>query len=221
MEACCLRGDIARSPALPGPSTYALEKLRRDFRERVGVRLEDLRLVQEPTLKLGEKVWRGFREWACGELGEACFAELICLPPLLVELICGFGIHLFDSQQSLYLFRRLIVYCQRERPATRPFLGKAWSLVSRWESLEPPNHRTPMPVVVLRAMVTTAVSWGWFRMAGILMITFFGLCRPGEVLAARRKDLLLPQDLEFATLSLYVSAAGSTRTYAKRSSCSR
>ena len=44
-------------------------------------------------------------------------------------------------------------------------------------------------------MVSLCLGWGWLRVAGVIVLTFEAICRPGEVLNACRRDLLLPQDL--------------------------
>ena len=74
-------------------------------------------------------------------------------------------------------------------------LGLAWQTLNRWDYIEPVCHRTPLPYALFRAMVSTAVHLKWFRFAGVMILTFEGLCRPGETLNAERSDLLLPEDL--------------------------
>ena len=68
-------------------------------------------------------------------------------------------------------------------------LGPAWEMVSRWERLQPVEHRTPVP-----ELVTLAWCFGMRRWAAVTLISFYGLARVGEVLKVTRKDLLLPED---------------------------
>ena len=68
-------------------------------------------------------------------------------------------------------------------------------MIARWEKLEPPIHRTPIPGSILRAMVVIGVLLNWKRFSGVLCLAFFGITRPGEVLRASRKDLVLAGDL--------------------------
>ena len=70
-----------------------------------------------------------------------------------------------------------------------------WDNVHRWEILQPAVHRVPLPASILRAMVSIAVQLNWPRFAGAICITYFGITRPGEVLRATRKDLVLAEDL--------------------------
>ena len=116
---------------------------------------------------------------------------------LLGILLEQFGYYLFESGQSLYLYRQILTFAQRRKPSVRLSLGSAWQIVSKWQSLEPTNHRTPLPLAIFRAMVATAIGLGWHRWAGIVVLAFEGITRPGEALRAVRSDLLLPRDLVF------------------------
>lgn len=62
-------------------------------------------------------------------------------------------------------------------------------------AIEPVVHRTPLPYVIYRAMVSLALALKWRRVAALIVLTFEAICRPGEVLSATRDDLLLPSDL--------------------------
>ena len=117
------------------------------------------------------------------------------VPETLSELLELFGRHLFESGQSIYLMRQLVTHVQRTFPDFRRNLGRVWQLVARWESLTPISHRTPLPLVIFQAMVALAISLGWMRWAGVAIIGFEGICRPGEPLQSVREDLLLPRDL--------------------------
>ena len=44
-------------------------------------------------------------------------------------------------------------------------------------------------------MVAVAILWSWNRVAGTLLLAFWGITRPGEVLRTLRSDLWLPCDL--------------------------
>ena len=74
-------------------------------------------------------------------------------------------------------------------------MGLCWTMVSRWEMMEPTVHRTPLPTVLFHAMLTVCIGWGWRRFASILILGFLGIARPGEPLAAKRRELILPSDM--------------------------
>ena len=56
------------------------------------------------------------------------------------------------------------------------------------------------------AVLSTALTWGWVLEAGVFALAWSGLLRSEEVLAATRKDLILPrdaaQDTTFALLQI-------------------
>lgn len=172
----------------PGP--------RRVFRARRSVHLlDEMDIVEPQTALLGERVWWSFRNWACRSLAPETFESVVLCPETLCLLIECFGRYLFEEGHSIYLLRQLITFCQRWKPQFRGSLRGAWQLVSRWEQIQPLRHRTPLPLVAYRAMISVALMWRWFRWAAVTMIAFEGITRPGEVLSANRGDLLLPRDL--------------------------
>ena len=59
---------------------------------------------------------------------------------------------------------------------------------------EPHCHHKAMPQSILLAVLSAAISWGWPLEAAIFALAWCGLLRPGEVLQARREDLILPRD---------------------------
>ena len=154
-------------------------------------------IVEAGTELIGSRVWERFRAWCLRSLRVSTFEQLIVCPQTLVELLEAFGRDLFAEGASLYLYRHLLTAVQRWQPDFRPFMSRAWQLVVRWESLDPVRHRTPLPLVLFRAMVSIASLWGWRRFLGIMLLSYFGICRPGEPLGATRFDLLLPRDLVY------------------------
>ena len=120
---------------------------------------------------------------------------VFAFPQTFAEIVRAFGVVLFDQGHALYTYRHLLAHLQREDPARRQHFSRCWQLVSRWQRLEPIQHRSPVPYVLVRAIVSVALLWGWQRVACVVLLCFFGLARPGEVLQARRRDLLLPRDL--------------------------
>ena len=54
--------------------------------------------------------------------------------------------------------------------------------------------RPPVPFPLLAAMVGTAASWGWLRMSVPILIAFFALLRPAEMLALLWSDLVGPAE---------------------------
>ena len=71
-------------------------------------------------------------------------------------------------------------------------MGGAWRRLNAWSAAEPPDLHPPMPYKLLRAMVATTIAWGWYEMAVILLLGFYGLLRPSEYLGVEWGDLVLP-----------------------------
>ena len=72
----------------------------------------------------------------------------------------------------------------------------AWDVAFSWLHAEPGAHHVAMPWQVLLAMIVVSLTWGWTHFAGALAFGWGALCRPGEILSARRSDLLLPRDVD-------------------------
>lgn len=157
--------------------------------------LENVPLVEARTLAMQSRYWKWFEDWACGGLSREAFAALCHKPYLLCVLLKEFGNYLFSQGKSLHVYRHLIVYVQKTMLEAKPFMSLNWDMIARWEMLEPPLHRVPIPSSVLRAMVAAAVLLRWHRFGAALCLSFYGITRPGEVLKAVRKDLVLPEDL--------------------------
>ena len=98
-----------------------------------------------------------------------------------------------SAQENLCInmFRHLMVFLQHMFPDQRPRLAPAWDLLARWELVQPVTHRPPLPKVLLDAMLSLALTWGWLRWAALTDLAFHGALRVGEPLKAKRSDLLL------------------------------
>ena len=116
----------------------------------------------------------------------------------------AYGNELYSTGGSKHSFRYTLVGAQREIVTLRGNLGPAWELLSRWEAVEPVVHRTPVPEALLKAMVTVGWLRGFQRWAGCALLAFYGVARIGEVLACRREQLVLPDDLCMATSAVFL-----------------
>ncbi|CAE7549584.1 Mettl5, partial [Symbiodinium microadriaticum] len=136
-------------------------------------------LVEASTQKQRDALWCAFARWLSDQ---GISAEELTQPP---------GSSDVDSVNCIL---------------TRRLLQPAWDLAFSWKRAEPGRHHTAMPWQVLLGLVTTALLWGWPRTAGLLALSWGGLLRIGEALAARRSDLMLPADvwntIDFAYLSI-------------------
>lgn len=161
---------------------------------RVGL-LEAVPLVETRTLELQSKVWSDFVIWARTVLSEGAVQSALTQPLLIIALAKEYGNVLFSRGTALYVYRHFVISLQKQVLSARPFISELWDMVSRWESLEPTTHRTPLPAAIFRAMMNVALTWKWFRFAATLGIAFYGIGRPGEAICARRRNLILPSDM--------------------------
>ena len=111
------------------------------------------------------------------------------------NMLSSYGRHMYECGKALFNFRHLVVFALREFPGLRGHLSLAWDAIARWEELEPVEHRRPVPLKMLEAMVSLAIAWKWTRIGCVLLIAYFGCCRPGEVIKACRGQLVFPRDL--------------------------
>ena len=121
-----------------------------------------------------------------------------------MEAVVSFGHFSFGIGSSLFYYRQLIAHLQRTKPQLKPFLEAAWELINKWESLEPVQHRPPLPEPILHAMMSVGLAWRWDKwvadVAGLTLGVYAG-CRIGEVLKARRRNHLTPSDLHMMMTS--------------------
>ena len=109
-----------------------------------------------------------------------------------------------------------------QKAILRRCLQPAWDVAYSWMRNEPPSHHTAMPWQVLLALLSTAITWGWLREAGLLALSFGGLLRAGECLNAVRRDLLLPSDTCFSNSFILLALdEAKTRFSAARHQCAK
>ena len=184
----CARGGHARigEAANPGP------RLGRGPR---GGDLTEVELLEPATIAMRARIWTSFVTWIDEHVGGGVFPWVLGQPSTLVDLLISFGHSAYREGLSLSYYRQLLAHVQRENLAVRPFMSLAWQLVTKWELMEPTNHRPPLPEPILAAMISLGLAWGWNQWTCTLIFSFFGACRVGEVLHASREHLLLPSDL--------------------------
>ena len=158
-------------------------------------RLEDFGLVEERTAILQQKVWLDFANWCQEKISFQAWESALMFPMLLCCLLKEYGSFLYASGRSLYVFRHLVVYAQQSCLGARMYMHTVWDMISRWEIAEPTEHRAPLPSPIFHAMMSIAMQWNWHHFAAVLGLAFYGICRPGEVIAATRRCLVLPSDM--------------------------
>eukprot|EP00438_Fugacium_kawagutii_P030227 Skav219520 [mRNA] locus=scaffold30:151922:156355:+ [translate_table: standard] len=184
----CSAGRIGEAKN-PGPRRPRTQPQRRTGR------LEDVELLEPQTIAMRAKFWNSFSAWLLEEVGAAVRDSITSNPLLMVKALEHYGGLEFSAGTPLYYYRQLLAHVQREFPLTKPFMAVAWRVVSRWEQLEPVQHRPPVPEPLVLAMSSLALIWNWPLFAAATLACFYGICRIGEVLSAERGSLLTPTDL--------------------------
>ena len=163
--------------------------------------LEEGRPVLQKTQLHRDKLLTWFKEWLISE--EVNFDDLILVGNPDIDainvLLQRYGRSLFRAGRPYGHYAETVNAVAGKRPRLRRQLQPAWDLAYTWMRQEPPNHHTALPWQVLLCMLSTAISWGWPQVAGILALSWGGLTRIGEALGALRKHLVLPQDVEFTS----------------------
>ena len=111
-------------------------------------------------------------------------------------LLTKYGRELFRAGRTYNQFAETINELTSRRPHLRRLVQSAWDLGYAWRKAEPSVHHIAMPAVVLMAILSTCLAWGWTRLAGCFAMMWGGLLRPGEMVNATRADLLLPDDVQ-------------------------
>jgi hypothetical protein len=184
--AACARCSTSRIGEAKSPGPRIRRNVPGDFD------LEEVAFVQPATALLQTRVHERYCNWLVSRLSPATITSLENNPHLQVLFLRAFGNDQFRAGEPMYLFRHLVVFLQQMFPGERPKFSPAWDLLARWEMVQPVTHQPPLPKVLLDAMISLALTWGWIRWASLTSLAFHGAMRVGEPLKAKRSDLLLP-----------------------------
>ena len=176
----------------PGPpkSSRPRNLARRDTADLFGAQLHE-----PTTLVIQNRVWNKFEKWSRELFSDEVRQQLFLCPTIAAQVLRNYGLHCYETGGALYELRHFLVSVGQCYPLLKPVLGPAWDVLARWEEINPVEHRIPLPELLFRAMFAMAVFKGWRRWAATLLLGYEGIARIGEVLAALRRDLVLPSDL--------------------------
>ena len=164
---------------------------------RHGVVLVADRVLKAQTRSRRETLLDHFETWLLGhammtlhDLLEGPQVDAEQVSTMLVE----YGKEMYYSGKSYGRFSETINAVGAKRPVLRRQLVGAWDLAFAWVSDEPHFHHPAMPLSVVLAFSALGLLWGWPDVSAVLLMTWAGILRIGEVLAATRADLVLPRD---------------------------
>lgn len=115
-------------------------------------------------------------------------------------------LHGKNRKDSLRIAKHAVLFTQTWRPRLRKSLQCTWQTLRAWEEQQPSSFRAPVPLPILAALVCAARRRAyfdcegdqrelWLSFAALLLVGFFGLLRPGELLALLVSDVSLPNSL--------------------------
>eukprot|EP00435_Cladocopium_sp_Y103_P039758 s1997_g10.t1 len=186
---CCLL--FSSAGAMPIQPQTAAEISR--FQQREGVQLFAMRAIKQQTRDRRKVYLTWFREWLWEEKRVSFRALIDHRPPdteRIAEFLVEYGKALYRGGKTYGVFSETINSVAVERPLIRRQLSTAWDLAFAWLQDEPHAHHPAMPLSIMAALVVVALYWGWPHEAAIILMSWAGVMRIGEVLAAKRKDLV-------------------------------
>lgn len=160
-----------------------------------GLDLRARRNLEQQTIDRRTQEWNALLAWASP--AHAAVLREGHSPEEVDDILARYGQHLYDAEaRGPTGFRECIfAVTDRHRRLRGRGLVYAWDVVGAWEELEPSVPRNPMPVLVVRAAIAAALGWSWRSLAALLAVAFHAALRPGEFIALRVRDILLPEQL--------------------------
>ena len=116
--------------------------------------------------------------------------------PLFTDLTRTYGFEGYVAEWPRNDFVDTLLAITDKISWARASLGGAWRVVRRWHQLEPSTPHVPLPLYLLRAVVSVLASWKWTVVLTSVWISFWSLLRPGELFGLVREDILLPRQHE-------------------------
>lgn len=201
---CC------RLLSLPSPSSGRAMAMPMVPRTPAEVKKSLARSAQPPLAEgrpVRDKYFRFFESWTKEE-GIDIHALLEHSHQYVEEInivVSRFGRELFKAGKTYNQYAETINSLTSTRPSLRRQMQGAWDLGFAWMRQEPTQHHVAIPSIILIAMITTSLLWGWVRFAGCLALGWGSLLRPGEIFSLRRLNLLFPEDSGFSIPYVLVS----------------
>ena len=188
-------GSFTFAEAMP-ITPAGTEDLKRAQR-RAGVQLFPDRVVNQRTRSHRDTLLEQFDNWLA-ESFRTTLHELVFgrdfHAETVAEALTSYGKQMYYAGKPYGRFSETINAVTSLRPTLRKQVSQAWDLAFNWVADEPHEHHPALPLSILLAVSGLAILWGWAEEAAVLLITWTGLLRIGEVLSASRRELVLPSD---------------------------
>ena len=134
--------------------------------------------------------------WLQGHLGVGLEHLAFNNVPVLAMVLQEFVYDAFEKRWSIGKVRETLNGVAARYHWIRGQLSGPWKVVTTWAVKYPTTPHWPIPLFVLHALVYLAVGWDWHTVAALLLLGYYGLLRPGELIALRRQDILLMHENE-------------------------
>ena len=113
------------------------------------------------------------------------------------------------KKRDLQIAKHGVLFFQVLRPRLKQRLKQTWATLKAWEELQPSQVRSPIPIALLMGMLCRArinseiatsriESRKWMIFSVLVSLGFFGVLRPGELLALRKRDITLPNNISLS-----------------------
>ena len=204
-----LAGDVERNPGPIRPNPPRMKRGQFDF---------DVGFAQATSKRMDDCL-RSFKIWVEEQM-PGQFTKLCQDAQHLSMALRGYGCFLYENGYPRYLLTYTITGIQDAFPHFRGSLQAAWQIDKKWQTMEPGECRPVLSAAIMRAMVSTALLWGWHFWVAVSMVGFLGMLHPSEFLALTRRDLVLPRDAMISEQILYVHVRNpKTARFARRQHC--
>eukprot|EP00435_Cladocopium_sp_Y103_P073504 s127_g43.t3 len=110
------------------------------------------------------------------------------------DLLVAYGKDLYNAGKAYGRYAETINAVSARWTVLQRQLVGAWDLVFVRVAEELHTHHPAMPLPVVLAFAALSLLWGWPTESALLLMTWSGLLRIGEALAATRPDFVLPGD---------------------------
>ena len=102
---------------------------------------------------------------------------------LVSKALVTYGKQLLYSGKSHGRYSETINAVAAKRPTLKRLLAGAWDLAFAWVTDEPHAHHPATPLSVVLPLAVLHCYWGWPVEASLILMTWTGILRVGEVLA--------------------------------------